>query len=74
MGMALGPKDRRAKLKRPRGVGFMGRGCSPPHQLGVRGSTVSSSNGVLGEAPVTWRFRYTKPLPQSILLILNLLQ
>jgi len=49
-----------ARLERlkSKGVGFLGRGCSPYHQLGAWGSAVSSrSRGVRGEAPATWQFR-----------------
>jgi len=62
-------------------LGFLGRGCSLPHQLGdLWSAAVSSPSGVRGEAlaPATWRFRtfyrLAKSLLMLILLILNFYQ
>jgi len=70
-----GQNGRRAKLE-SRGVEFLGRGCSPSHQLLAMGNAVRYPSWVRGEAPVTWRFgtfyRLIKLLLVSILLILNL--
>jgi len=59
------PKGRAAKLKRSRGLGFLGKGCSPPHQLGSQRERCKRFGTF---------YRLTKPRLVSILLVLNLFQ
>jgi len=58
-GEAKGPKIEAWRAKRVR---LLGRGCSPPHQLGGLGrAEVSSPSGVRGKAPATWWWSGAQP-------------
>ena len=48
---AWGLKGRRVKLKGPRGVEFLGRGCSPPHQLWDLGERCKLCQCSPGQSP-----------------------
>ena len=50
-----GPQGRRPRPEGPKEAGSLGRGCSPPHQLGDLGEHCKLPLGS-GEAPATWRF------------------
>jgi len=68
----------KSEARRAERGGVLGRGCSPPQQLGGLRSAVSSRSRVQGKTPATWRFRtfcrLAKPHLVSSLVILHLFQ